>query len=200
MTGAFGTSTALPANLNGHIIYNPVAVAPSAHRHRHRIAPPPVLCVFPAPRSPSRCSPHSLTHFVQISLVSSFLKAWEKINTLLALLSLPSAEHEVVGLACHGNSVLQSPLLSLCLLALSLTNLCLPWTTSQHLFLRFGLGWLSCHLSGIQGCHMKLACPSVAWRAVLRSPTENRVNGFWIFWMAMGHSHVLCKLIACMQW
>ncbi|KAG0534629.1 hypothetical protein BDA96_04G295700 [Sorghum bicolor] len=73
------------------------------------------------------------------------------------------------GLACHGNSVLHTtphhttpllaPLLALPSCPLS-DQSCLPWTTSQHLFLRFGLGWLSCHLSGIQGCHMKLACPS----------------------------------------
>jgi hypothetical protein len=45
------------------------------------IAPPP--CVFPALHQGRRAvapPTHSIA-FVQISLVSSFLKAWEKINT-----------------------------------------------------------------------------------------------------------------------
>jgi len=106
------------------------AVAPSAHRHRHRHRTSPL--VFPAPRSPSRCSPHSLTHFVQISLVSFFLKAWEKINTRwLALLSLPAAESmrwwgwRAMGIRF---SNLHCPFA--CLLALSLTNLAYHGLTS----------------------------------------------------------------------
>jgi len=61
----------------------------------------------------------------------------------LALLSLPSAEHEVVGLACHGNSVLQSPLISLCLLALSLTNLAYHGLPASISF--SGLVWVGFH-------------------------------------------------------
>jgi len=52
-------------------------------------------------------------------------------------------EHEVVGLACHGNSVLQSPLLSLCLLALSLTNLAYHGLPASISF--SGLVWVGFH-------------------------------------------------------
>jgi len=133
MTGAFGTSPALPANLNGHIIYNPVLL----HRPLIGIAPPPFflsLCVFPALHEGRRAvapPTHSLAHFVQISLVSSFLKAWEKINTRwLALLSLPAAESmrwwgwRAMGIRF---SNLHCPFA--CLLACPLSDQsCLPWT------------------------------------------------------------------------
>uniref|UniRef100_A0A0A8YIU4 Uncharacterized protein n=1 Tax=Arundo donax TaxID=35708 RepID=A0A0A8YIU4_ARUDO len=39
-----------------------------------------------------------------------------------------------------------------------------------------------------------------ACRFLLRSPTENHVNGLWIFLMVMGHSHVLCELMAVVKW
>jgi len=137
MTGAFGTSPALPANLNGHIIYNPVLLHRPLIGIGIGIAPPPFflsLCVScTARRSPSRCPPtHSLAHFVQISLVSFFLKAWEKINTRwLALLSLPAAESmrwwgwRAMGIRF---SNLHCPFA--CLLALSLTNLAYHGLTS----------------------------------------------------------------------
>jgi hypothetical protein len=71
------SAPALPASLKGRIIYNSVAVAPPAAARRHRTC--------------TEVAEPLLPHFVQISLVSSFLKAWEEINTPSADGSKPAA-------------------------------------------------------------------------------------------------------------
>lgn len=54
-------------------------------------------------------------------------------------------------------------------------------------------------LSGIQRCHMKLA--DSRQHGPPRPHGEERavVMAFGSFWMAMGHSHVLCELIAVVK-